>query len=66
MIKKSPIEMERARIIRVTRTLVRLKHSLRADEEINELLPERLEEFDNSLQLGELLGLDVPEDLEER
>lgn len=57
MIKKSPIEMERAKIIKATRTLVRLKHSLAADEEINDILPDRLEEFEKSLQLGELKGV---------
>lgn len=57
MRKKTPAEMEEARIIKVTRYLIRLKHSLAADEEINELLPDRLEEFSKSLQKGELKQL---------
>ena len=61
MIKKSEIEMERARTIKITRALVRLKHSLAADEEINELLPDRLIEFDKAVQSGQLLSLPVPE-----
>lgn len=54
MLKKTPIEMERHRIAKVTRSLIRLKHSLRADEEINNILPESLEEFDQALNTGEL------------
>lgn len=57
MKKKSEIEMEQHRIAKVTRTLIRLKHSLNADEEINAVLPETLEEFNNALQRGELKSL---------
>ncbi len=57
MKKKSEIEMERHRTLKITRSLIRLKHSLRADEELNEVLPETLSEFDRSLQSGELLRL---------
>lgn len=64
MRKKSEIEMEQARIIKVSRTLIRLKHSLNADEEINEILPARLQEFEEAVQQGELKGVD-PKLLEE-
>ena len=59
MNKKSPVEMERARITKITRTLVRLKHSLNADDEINDLLPDKLSEFEKGIHNGELkyLGL---------
>lgn len=57
MIKKTPIEMERHRMLKVTRALIRLKHSLAADVELNEVLPDRLTEFDIALQQGQLLGL---------
>jgi len=63
MQKKSEIEMERAKILKVTRNLIRLKHSLQADKELNDILPERLIEFDRALQDGELLGL--PDGLED-
>ena len=59
MRKKSPVEMEQSRIIRVTRTLIRLKHSLNADEEINNILPETLEQFEKGVQLGQLRGVDT-------
>lgn len=64
MNKKSPAEMERARIIKITRTLARLKASLAADEEINEILPDRLAQFDKSLNEGQLLQLEVPDGVE--
>jgi hypothetical protein len=53
----TPIEVERAKIAKITRTLVRLKYSLKADEEINNILPETLDEFDLSIQSGELKQL---------
>lgn len=59
MQKKTDIEMERERIIKVNRALIRLKHSLKADEEINATLPDTLLEFDAALQQGELKTLDA-------
>ena len=57
MFKKSEAELERAAIVKATRTLLRLKHSLAADREINEVLPARLDEFDSAVQRGELLTM---------
>ena len=57
MKKKTPAEMERAKIAKATRTIVRLKHSLRADEEINAVLPDTLDEFEAALARGELKQL---------
>lgn len=57
MRKKTPAEMEKARIAKATRGLIRLKHSLQADEEINAVLPDTLEEFDAALARGELREL---------
>lgn len=54
MQRKSEIEWERYRINKIARTLIRLKHSLNADKEIFDFLPEQLEEFDSNLQKGEL------------
>lgn len=59
MNKKTDIEMERDRILKTYRTLLRLKHSLNADKEINDLLPDRLNEFDRAIQAGELKALPV-------
>lgn len=57
MQKKSAIEMERIKILKAYRTLIRLKHSLAADEEINETIPDTLFEFEQSIQRGELPAL---------
>lgn len=57
MRKKTPAEMEKAKIAKAARTLIRLKHSLAADEEINEVLPDTLSEFDDALNKGDLLQL---------
>jgi hypothetical protein len=54
MERKTEQELERARVAKVARALVRLKHSLAADEELNSLLPDTLEAFDRSLAQGEL------------
>jgi hypothetical protein len=66
MIKKSPVEMERWKLTKATRTLVRLKHSLAADEELNDILPDKLAEFDINLQRGAIkqinIGLALTED----
>lgn len=59
MYKKTEAQMEKARIAKVTRTLVRLRHSLAADEEINEILPDTLDAFDAALQGGEIKRLKV-------
>jgi hypothetical protein len=61
MYKKSEIEMERHKVMKITRALIRLKHSLAADEELNEVLPDRLFEFDKAVQSGELLSLPLDE-----
>jgi arginine/lysine/ornithine decarboxylase len=55
--KKTPAEVEKAKIAKATRTLIRLKHSLAADEELNAVLPDTLEEFDEALARGELREL---------
>lgn len=57
MNRKSKAEMERAKIAKVARTLIRLKHSLAADEELNEILPDKLEEFDQGVLGGEIKRL---------
>lgn len=55
--RKTPVELQRAKVAKATRSLIRLKHSLRADEEINAVLPDTLEQFDEALARGELKKL---------
>lgn len=57
MRKKTPAELEKARVTKVARTIIRLKHSLAADIEINDVLPDTLAEFDDALARGELKQL---------
>ncbi len=52
MQKKTDIEMQRQRVQKITRAMLRLKYSLMADEEINNVLPDTLTAFDTSVQLG--------------
>lgn len=54
MRKRTPEEMERAKVMKTTRTVIRLKHSLKADEEINAILPDTLDEFEDKIARGEL------------
>ncbi len=54
MNQKSDIELERAKVTKITRTLLRLKYSLEFDKALNSILPAQLEEFDAGLQTGEL------------
>jgi hypothetical protein len=61
VIKKSELEMEKAKALKTARALIRLKHSLAADEELNDTLPDLALEFDKALQQGELLTLPLPE-----
>lgn len=49
--------MERYKITKSVRTIIRLKHSLAADEELNAILPDTLAEFDAAVSSGKLLTL---------
>lgn len=64
MQKKSEIELARLERAEIIRTITRLKYRLLANRELNEILPTSLEEFDFSLQNGELKILDLPEALD--
>ncbi len=55
--------MQKARMLKTARYLIRLKHSLAADEELNNILPDMSGEFDTALQNGELKKLMSPEEL---
>lgn len=57
MKRKTPAEMERAKVAKTARTIIRLKHSLAADEEINAVLPDTLVEFEDALAQGNILEL---------
>lgn len=54
MRQKTEIEMAKARLFKCVRTAVRTKHSLEADQELNEVLPKAEKEFDTAVLSGVL------------
>lgn len=58
MYKKSDTEMELAILIKAYRNFIRFKHSVLADKEINETLPDVIADFNKRLQQGSLTSVD--------
>ena len=54
MRRKSDIEMKRKALEKIVRTSIRLKHSLKADMELNEKLSDMLEAFDENVLRGQM------------
>ena len=50
--RKTQIELERGFAAKSIRSVIRLKHSLAAEEEINEKLYDFLEDFDEAIAAG--------------
>jgi len=59
MHKKTEIEMEQYLILKAYRNIIRLKHSLEADKELNDVLPAVYEDLQKSVQSGELKRLQI-------
>mgnify|MGYP000117794596 CR=1 FL=1 len=57
MASRTDIELARDAIKKITRAEIRLRHSLLADRELNEILPQRLMDFDVQLQQGVIPAL---------
>jgi hypothetical protein len=51
---KDDIDLRRQALLKTARAAVRLKHSLAADAELNDLIPELERRFDAYVQRGEL------------
>ena len=51
---KDDIELRRAALLKAARSAIRLKHSLAADAELNEVLPELESRFMQYVQRGEV------------
>jgi hypothetical protein len=49
---KDNVEVELAAVVKAARTNIRLKHSIAADREINEVLPEIEKDFYAAVQRG--------------
>ena len=54
MTPKDDIALRRAAMLKAARSAVRLRHSLAADAELNEVLPELERKFDASVKNGTL------------
>lgn len=52
MTQKDDIALRRAAVLKAARSMVRLRHSIAADEELNELLPAIEREFDSAVARG--------------
>jgi hypothetical protein len=58
MIQKTDLEQSKASMLKAARMAIRLKHSLEADKEINEKLPELERRIDDAIQAGVTISLD--------
>lgn len=56
---KDDIAMRKAVLLKAVRSNVRLRHSVEADVELNEVLPEVERMFDSAVQRGELPSVEV-------
>lgn len=54
MNQKDDIELRRAALLKAARSAIRLRHSIAADEELNERLPEVERRFNALVQAGDL------------
>jgi hypothetical protein len=60
MPRRDKVDQARAEMLKTVRTAIRLKHSLAADRELNDVLPEAERKFNAAVMKGELPGpLDV-------
>lgn len=54
MNQKDDIDLRRSAMLKAARSAVRLRHSLAADAELNEVLPALERDFNQRIQRGEL------------
>lgn len=65
MAQKSELDLRRAQLLKAVRTMVRLKHAMAADEELNRVLPRIEEQFEKAIRTGKPFELAVHELLAE-
>ena len=53
-IRKDKVDQERANLLKIVRTAIRLRHSIAADNELNEVLPLAEARFNKYVQKGVL------------
>lgn len=54
MTQKDKVDLARANMLKVVRTAVRLKHSIAADNELNDVLPRAEARFNAEIARGQL------------
>lgn len=54
----SPLELDKAEILKTVRALIRMKHARAADRELNKVLPEIEQDIDKAIQSGKPYTLD--------
>ena len=64
--RKPDIRMELEGIEKAVRSNIRLKHSLEADREVNEKIPEVLRQAEVAIRKGKAFELDIKSVLESR
>lgn len=57
----SDLEVQIAATLKAYRTMIRLKHSLKADEEISRVLPKVEERINNAIAMGDPLTITAEE-----
>lgn len=53
-VHRDKVDQARVNMLKTIRAAVRLKHSINADEELNEVLPEAVKKFNAAIQRGQL------------
>ncbi len=61
MRRRTPQELKRAQLVKIIRSHTRLKYSIQAEEELNEVPPFYLEKYDRALTRGEEFTFDTAE-----
>ena len=64
--QRTDVEQLRADVLKAVRTAIRLKHSLAADREMNEVLPEVERELEAAIKSGTGYELDVADFLRDQ
>lgn len=65
MNQKGELELQKAQILKAVRSNIRLRHSLAADAELNEKLPEIERQVDAAIRAGRVYELDIKSVLED-
>lgn len=65
MRSNTEIEQRRAEILKAVRSVIRLKHSIAADREVNGVLPQIELELDAAIKTGKIYELEVADFIRE-